>query len=151
MASSFKILNSSTGIPPHPLALLTVGLPKAHLTSLPRMSGSEWLTSSAESSVRLDFSHSSSMYSFHLFLTSSVSTRALPFMSSTVPTFRLNVALVSPVFLKRALVSPPFSSSSFTRWSLKKAFLCLPAVLWKSAFGRLSLPFLPCFLVLLSL
>ena len=32
-ASSFRICNSSTGIPSHPLVLCVVMLPKAHLTS----------------------------------------------------------------------------------------------------------------------
>ena len=41
--SSFRILNSSTGIPSHPLALFIVMLPKAHLTSHSRMSGSRWV------------------------------------------------------------------------------------------------------------
>ena len=40
MASSFRVLNSYTGIPSHLLALLTAVLPKAHLTLLSRMSGS---------------------------------------------------------------------------------------------------------------
>ena len=39
-ASSFKIWNSSTVIPSHPLALFIVMLPKAHLTLHSRMSGS---------------------------------------------------------------------------------------------------------------
>ena len=39
-ASSFRIWNSSTGIPSPPLALSIVMLPKAHLTSHSRMSGS---------------------------------------------------------------------------------------------------------------
>ena len=39
-ASSFRIWNSSTGIPLPPLALFVVMLPKAHLTSHSRMSGS---------------------------------------------------------------------------------------------------------------
>ena len=34
-ASSFRILNSSTGIPSSPLALFTIMLPKAHLTHVP--------------------------------------------------------------------------------------------------------------------
>ena len=38
-ASSFRIWNSSTGIPSPPLALFIVMLPKAHLTSHSRMSG----------------------------------------------------------------------------------------------------------------
>jgi len=42
-ASSFRILNSSTGIPSPPLALFLVMLHKAHLTSHFRMSGSRWV------------------------------------------------------------------------------------------------------------
>ena len=43
IASSFRIWNSSTGIPSPPLALFIVMLPKAHLTSHSRMSGlGEW-------------------------------------------------------------------------------------------------------------
>ena len=51
-ASSFRIWNSSTGIPSPPLALFVVMLPKAHLTSHSRMSGSKsviaplWLSGS---------------------------------------------------------------------------------------------------------
>ena len=43
-ASSFRIWNSSTGIPSPPLALFIVMLPKVHLTSHSRMSGSRWVT-----------------------------------------------------------------------------------------------------------
>ena len=42
-ASSFRIWNSSTGILSLPLALFIVILPKAHLTSHSRMSGSRWV------------------------------------------------------------------------------------------------------------
>ena len=42
-ASSFRIWNSSTGIPSPPLALLVAMLPKAQLTSCSRMSGSRWV------------------------------------------------------------------------------------------------------------
>ena len=42
-ASSFRIWNSSIGIPSPPLALFIVMLPKAHLTSHSRMSGSRWV------------------------------------------------------------------------------------------------------------
>ena len=42
-ASSFRFWNSSTGIPSPPLALFIVMLPKAHLTSHSRMSGSRWV------------------------------------------------------------------------------------------------------------
>ena len=42
-ASSFRIWNSSTGIPSPPLAFFIVMLPKAHLTSYSRISGSRWV------------------------------------------------------------------------------------------------------------
>ena len=42
-ASSFRIWMSSTGIPSPPLALFVMMLPKAHLTSHSRMSGSRWV------------------------------------------------------------------------------------------------------------
>ena len=42
-ASSFRIWNSSIGIPSPPLALFTVMLPMAHLPSHSRMSGSRWV------------------------------------------------------------------------------------------------------------
>ena len=41
-ASSFTIWNTSTGTPSPPLDLFVVMLPKAHLTSHSRMSGSRW-------------------------------------------------------------------------------------------------------------
>ena len=41
-ASSFRIWNSSTGIPSPPLALFIEMLSKAHLTSHSRISGSRW-------------------------------------------------------------------------------------------------------------
>ena len=44
VASSFRIWNSSTGIPSPPLALFVVMLPKAHLTSHSRMSDSSYHT-----------------------------------------------------------------------------------------------------------
>ena len=44
IALSFRIWNSSAGIPTPPLALFVVMLPKAHLILHSRMSGSRWLT-----------------------------------------------------------------------------------------------------------
>ena len=43
-ASSFRMRNSSAGISSLPLALFIVMLPKGHLTSLSRISGSRWVT-----------------------------------------------------------------------------------------------------------
>ena len=73
-ASSFRIWNSSTGIQSPPLALFLVMLPKAHLTLHSRMSGSRWVITAAwlSGSCR-SFLYSSSVYSCHLFLISSVS------------------------------------------------------------------------------
>ena len=77
-ASSFRIWNSSTGIPSLPLALFVVMLPKAHLTSHSRMSGSRWvMIPSWLSQSQHSFLYSSSVYSCHLFLTSSASVRSI--------------------------------------------------------------------------
>ena len=67
--ASFRIWNSSTGIPSPPLALFIVMFPKAHLTSHSRMSGSRcvitplWLSGSWRS-----FLYSSSVYYYHLLI-----------------------------------------------------------------------------------
>ena len=71
-ASSFRIWNSSAGIPSPPLALFVVMLSKADLTSHSRMSGSRWvITASWLSGSWRSFLYSSSVYSCHLFLISS--------------------------------------------------------------------------------
>ena len=77
-ASSFRIWNRSTGIPSPLLALFVVMLPKAHLTSHSRMSGSRWviIPSWLSGSWRY-FLYSSSVYSCHLFLISSASCQAV--------------------------------------------------------------------------
>ena len=75
-ASSFRIWNSSTGIPSPPLALFIVMLPKAHLTLHSRMSGSRWvITPSWLSGSWRSFLYSS-VYSCHVFLISSASVRS---------------------------------------------------------------------------
>ena len=73
-ASSFRIWNSSTGIPSPPLAVFIVMLSKAHLTSPSRMSGSRWvITPLWLSGSWSSFLYSCSVYSCHLFLISSPS------------------------------------------------------------------------------
>ena len=73
-ASSFRIWNSSTGIPSPPLALFVVMLPKAHLTSHSRISGSRWeITPLWLSGSWGSFLDSFCVYSCHLFLISSAS------------------------------------------------------------------------------
>ena len=80
-ASSFRIWNSSTGIPSPPLALFVVMLSKAHLTSHSRMSGSRWWSHHCDYLGREDlFWYSSYVYSCHLFLISSASVRFIPFV-----------------------------------------------------------------------
>ena len=106
-ASSFRIWNSSTGIPSPPLALFVVMLPKAHLTLHSWMSGSRWvITPLWLSWWWRSFLYSSSVYSFHLFLISSASVRSVPFLFFIEPIFAWNVPLVSLNFLKRSLVIP---------------------------------------------
>ena len=66
---SFRIWNSSAGIPSPPLALCVVMLPNIHLTSFFRMSGSRWVNISLWLSWSLrSFLCSSSVYFCHLFL-----------------------------------------------------------------------------------
>ena len=85
-ASSFRIWNSSTGIPSPPLALFIVMPPKTHLTSHSRMSGSRWvITPSWLPWLWRSFLYSSSVYSCHLFLISSASVRSLPYLSFINP------------------------------------------------------------------
>ena len=67
-ASSFRIWSSSTGIPSPPLALYIVTLPKAHLTSHSRMSGSRWVITLSWLTGSWSFLYRSSVYSCHLFL-----------------------------------------------------------------------------------
>ena len=138
-AWSLRILNSSTGIPSPPLALFIVMLPKAHLTSHYRMSGSKWvITASWLSRSLREFSYSSSVYSCHLFLISSTSVRSIPFLPFTVPIFPWNVPLVTLIFLKISQAFPILLFSSiYLHWSLKKTFVYLLAI-WNSAWIYLS-------------
>ena len=101
-ASSFRIWNSSTGIISPPLALFVVMLPKAHLTSHPRISGSRWVIPPPWlSGLWSSFLYSSSVYSCYLFLISSASVRSLPFLSFILQWI---VPLVSLIFLRRSLL-----------------------------------------------
>ena len=99
------IWNSSAGIPSPPPALFIVKLPKAHLTSHSRVSGSRWLTTPLwlSGSLRL-FLYSYSVYSCHLFLISSASVRSLQFQFFNMPNLAWNAPMISPIFLKRSLV-----------------------------------------------
>ena len=144
-ASSFRIWNSSAGIPSPPLALFVLMLPKACLTSHSRISGSRWvITPLWLSGSWRSFLYSSSVYSCHLFLISSASVRSIQLLSFVGAIFAWNVPLVSLIFLKRSLVfSILLFSSVSLHWSLRKAFLPLLAILWNSAFTWEYLSFSP--------
>ena len=108
-ASPFRIWNNSTGIPSPPLALFIVMLPKAHLTSHSRMSGSRWvITILVILARKFFFFYSSSVYCCQLFLISSVSVKSIPFLFFIVLIFAWNIPLVSLFFLKGSLVFPIF-------------------------------------------
>ena len=141
---SFRIWNSSTGILSPPLALFVVMLPKAHLTSHSKMSGSRWVTTQAWlSGSWRSFLYSFSVYFCHL-LISFASVRSVPFLSSIVLIFAWNVQLVSLIFLKRSLVFPSLLFSSISlHWLLRKAFLSLLAILWNIALKWVYLSFFP--------
>ena len=126
-ASSFRIRNSSTGIPSHPLFLFVVMLPKAHLTSHSRMLAlGEWSYHHDYPGREDLFLYRLSLYSCHLFLISSASVRSLLFLSFIVLILAFNIPLIPPVFLQRSLVFPILKFSSvLLHCSRKKAFLSL--------------------------
>ena len=144
-ASPIRIWNSSAGIPSPPLVLFVVMLPKTHLTSHSRMSGSRWvITPSCLSGSWRSFLYSSSVYSCYFFLISSASVRSISFLSFIVPIFAWNVPLVSLIFLKKSLIFPILLFSSISlHWSLRKAFLSLLGIIWNSAFKWVYLYFFP--------
>ena len=94
---------------PWPSCLLpsqfVVMLPKAHLSSHSRISGSRWVTTPSWLSGSLRaLLYSSSVYSCYLFLISSTSVRSLPFLPFIEPIFAWNFPLISLIFLKPSLV-----------------------------------------------
>ena len=126
-ASSLIIWNSSTGIPSPPLVLFVVMLPKAHLTSHSKMSGSRWvITPLWLSGSWRSFLFSSSVYSYHLFLISSASVRSIPFLSFIDPIFEWNVPLVSLNFLEKSLVFLILVSLYFFALITEEGFLLSP-------------------------
>ena len=134
VTSSFRIWNSSTGIPSPPLALFVVMLPTAHLTSHYRMSGSSWVITLywylplwLSGSLR-SFFYSSSVYSWCLFLVSSASVFYWAHLC-------MKCSLGISNFLEEiSSLSHSIFSSISLYWSLRKAFFSLLAILWNSAF-----------------
>ena len=120
--SSFRIWNSSVGFPSPPLALFVVMLPKAHLTSHSRMSGSRCMTTPSWLFGWLrPFLYSPSMYTCLLFINSSASVWSLSFLSFIMPSLHENFYLQ---FNWRDLYSFPFC--------------CFPLFLCIDHWGRLS-------------
>jgi len=134
-ALSFRIWNSSAGIPSPPLVLFIVMIPKTHSTSHSRMSSSRWVgTASWLSGSLRPFLCSSSVHSYHFFLISSASLRSLLFLSFIVPFLAWNVPWIPSIFLKRCLVFPILLFSSISLYcSLKKGFLSHLVIFWNSA------------------
>ena len=127
-------------------------VPKAPLTSHSRMTGSRWMITppSLCGSLR-SFLCSSSVYSSHLLLISSVPVKFIAFLSFIGPVFHvpimfqgLHSPFVSLIFLTRSLVFPILLFSSISlHWSLRMTFLSLLALLCKSAFSWVYFSFSP--------
>ena len=138
-ASSFRIWNSSSGIPSPLLALFIVMLHSPGCLVL-----GKWSHHSDYLGHEDFFVYSFSVYSWYLFLMSSASVRSISFLSFIEPIFAWNVPLVSLVFLKRSLVFPILLFPSISlHWSLRKPFSSLLAILWNSALKWLYLSFSP--------
>ena len=110
-ASSFRVWDSSTGIPSPPLALFVEMLPKANLTLHSRMPGSRWVITQSWLSGRWRF--------FCIVL--------LCILATSLLIFAWNIPLVSLIFLKRSLVFPVllFSSISLHWWGVQNDKLLL--------------------------
>ena len=154
--SSFRIWNSSTEIPSHPLALFLVMLSKAHFTSYSKMSGSRWMiTPSWLSGSWRSFLYGSSVRSCHLFffflppvLNIFCFCYVLTISVLYQTQFAWNLLLVCLIFLTRSLVFPILLFSSISlHWSLGKAFLFLLAIFFGTLHSNGNIfPFLLCFL-----
>ena len=125
-ASSFRIWNSSTGIPSVPPALFIVVLPKAHMASHSRMSGSRWVITPSWLSWSLrSFLYTSSVYSGHLsiFFLCYVHTISLSFIG---PIYAWNVPSVSLIFSKWSHLSHSIAFVYFFALFMDEGFLISP-------------------------
>ena len=119
-------------------------LPMSHLTLICSMSGSRWLiTASWLSRSWRSFLYSSSTYSCHLFLILSASVRSLQFLLLYWAHLCIKCSLGISNFLEKvsSLSHSIIFFSISLHWSLRKAFLSLLAILWKSAFKWVYLSF----------
>ena len=125
-ASSYRIWNSSAAIPSPSLALFIVILPKVHLTSHSKMSGSTWVITLSWLSGSLRYFLYSSVYSYHLFLISSASVRSILFLSFAVPIFAWNIPLVSNFLEEISSLSHPIVFLYFFALITEEDFLISP-------------------------
>ena len=146
-----KILNSSAWIPSPLLALFVIMLPKAHLTSHSRMSGSRWVTTPSWLSGSLRAFLDSFLYSCH-FLISIACVTSFPFLSFIAPVFPWNFPLMSRVFLKRSVLFHILSFFYISLYcSLKRAILSLLDILYNSVLSiSLTFSFAFCYSSFLS-
>ena len=114
---SFRIWNSSAGIPSSPQVLIIVMLPKAYLTSHSRMSGSRWVTTPLwlSGSVR-PFWYSSCVYSCYLFLISSASVRSFYFCPLLCPSLH-ECSLKPRILVPWIKVNWTWSSRRWQEWT----------------------------------
>ena len=142
-ASSFRIWNSSTGIPSPSLALFVVMLPKAHLSSHSRMSGSRWVKTPSQ----LTGSLRSYYYFYYYYYLVQFCVFLPPLLNRFCfcqvhivsllycANFAWNVPLVSVTFLRRYLFFDILLFFSISlHWPPRKAFLSLLGVLWETGF-----------------
>ena len=98
----------------------------------------QWLSGSLISLLYI-----SSVYSCQLFLMSSASVRSILSVLYCAHLY-MKCPLGISIFLKTSLVFPfLLFSSIYLHWSLRKAFLSLLSILWKSAFRRMCFSFCP--------
>ena len=125
--------------------MFAVMLPEAHLSLYSRMSSSRWVITLSQLSGSWRPFFGSSLYCYHLFLTSSAPVRSIPYLSFIVPIFAWNIPFVSLIFLKKSLVFPILLFSSISLlWSLRKPFLSLLAICWNLHSDGCIFPFLLC-------
>ena len=131
--SSFRIWNSSTGIPSPPLALFVLMLPKAHLTLQSRMSDCRWVITPSWLSGSLRYF----LYSSSLFLPPFLNIFCFCHFHTVSVLYCAHLCMKCSLAISNFLEEISSLSHSiiflyFLHWSLRKA-LSLLAILWNSA------------------
>ena len=149
-ASFLRIWNSSSGILTPPLALFIVMLPKAHLTSHSRMSGSRWvITPSWLSGSWRSFLYSSSVYSYHLYLISFASVCPYHFCPLFCAYLCMKCSLgISNFFEEISSLSHSTVFLYFFALITEEAFLIFPCYSVELCIQMYTFPFLLCLLLL---